>query len=148
MCLWNKQTKSNQTQSKQTKNHLLCLFVQTVYQNQTNQTFSTINSIKSSWNQKYLKSLLELRNSCTDLYLFGSVRLGSRQAWQQYADWFPPLPQATQREEVQPITSLLGNSTLTRVMPPLSKQIHLKWKVKQKKLKAHLSISLLSNVDT
>ena len=50
VCLWNKQTKPNQTQSKQTKNHLFCLFVQTVYQNQTKP-----NLLNNKFNIKCLK---------------------------------------------------------------------------------------------
>ena len=78
--------KPNQTQPKYTKKHLFWLFVQTIDMNQAkpNQSFLTINSklialkkiqvlnflSQLCLNLKYLKSVLVLRNSCTDLYLF------------------------------------------------------------------------------
>ena len=97
VCLWNNQTqthllnqlklnnvlislffcgisKPNQTKLNQSKPktlYFVCLSKPTI-QTKPNQTFSTINSKLTSskkLNQKYLKSLLELRNSCTDLYL-------------------------------------------------------------------------------
>ena len=80
VCLWNKQNKPNQTQPKQTKNPIFCLFVKTNYPNQTKPNFLNnnfkINCFKKL-NPKYLKSLLELCNSCTDLYLFEDVCLGN-----------------------------------------------------------------------
>ena len=68
------QTKLNQSKPKTL--YFVCLS-KPIIQTKPNQTFSTINSKLTSskkLNQKYLKSLLELRNSCTDLYLLFSAK--------------------------------------------------------------------------
>merc|ERR1711936_1341106 len=71
VCGISKPNQSKLNQSKPKTLYFVCLYKPTI-QTKPNQTFSTINSKLTSskkLNQKYLKSLLELRNSCTDLYL-------------------------------------------------------------------------------
>ena len=68
MCLWNKQTKPNQTQSKQTKHHLFCLFVQTVYRNQTKP-----NLLNNKFNIKCLKSKVPEKLARAAQLLYRSV---------------------------------------------------------------------------
>ena len=72
VCLWNKQTKPDQTQSdkpkqtqaEQTKNHLFCLFFQT----KQNQTFSTINSKLAASNEFKSKIPEKLARAAQPLY--------------------------------------------------------------------------------
>ena len=68
MCLWSKQTKPNQTQSKQTKHHLFCLFVQTVYRNQTKP-----NLLNNKFNIKCLKSKVPEKLARAAQLLYRSV---------------------------------------------------------------------------
>jgi len=68
VCLRNKQTKPNQTQSKQTKHHLFCLFVQTVYQNQTKP-----NLLNNKFNIKCLKSKVPEKLARAAQLLYRSV---------------------------------------------------------------------------
>ena len=61
---------TNQTQPKQTKNHLFCLFVQAVISNQSkpNQTFTTINLKLTAFNQIKSKVLEKLARAAQLLY--------------------------------------------------------------------------------
>ena len=86
VCLWIEKTKLNSTRSHQpwTNQYKLNYNNQAkpyqTKQIKANQTFSQINLritfISSQWhlNQEYLKSMLMLRTSCTDIYFFDAMQ--------------------------------------------------------------------------
>ena len=70
-------TKPNQTKLKQSKPkniYFVCSSKPSI-QTKPSQQIIRKQLLRIELNQKYLKSVLELRNSCTDLYLFFSLSL-------------------------------------------------------------------------